>query len=109
MWQNLVALSGMEVFKDVMDSLTRNEAAWRAWYDAEAPCQTAIPEYENRLNKFQRMCIVKVGIVNGKKLTKSGSYEKLTSLHVLASVFIIFRQYGKIKHLLLQPTTLVRS
>lgn len=36
-WLAVVALSGMESFRDLPDSVFRNDGLWRAWYDAEAP------------------------------------------------------------------------
>ena len=40
--------------------LQRNEGAWRAWYDSEDPERQRIPDYNDKLTKFERMCIVKV-------------------------------------------------
>ena len=60
-WLNIMALSEMNAFKDLPESVTRTEAAWRHWYDAEAPERTVIPALEGKLSKFQRMCIVRVG------------------------------------------------
>ena len=60
-WLNIMALSEMDAFKDLPESVTRTEAAWRHWYDAEAPERTVIPALEEKLSKFQRMCIVRVG------------------------------------------------
>lgn len=60
MWLNVVALSGMDAFRDVCDSVARSDAAWRAWYDTEAPERAPVPAYEERLSKFERMCIVRV-------------------------------------------------
>ena len=59
-WLNLVALSSMDAFRDVCDSVFRNDHSWRHWYDQEAPERAAVPDYEQRLSKFERMCIVKV-------------------------------------------------
>ncbi|KAK9865923.1 hypothetical protein WJX84_001850 [Apatococcus fuscideae] len=58
-WLNLVALSSMDAFRDVCDSVFRNDHSWRHWYDQEAPERAAVPDYEQRLSKFERMCIVK--------------------------------------------------
>ncbi len=62
-WLNLVALSSMDAFRDVCDSVFRNDHSWRQWYDQEAPERAAVPDYEQRLSKFERMCIVKVIII----------------------------------------------
>ncbi|PSC73956.1 flagellar outer dynein arm heavy chain gamma [Micractinium conductrix] len=58
-WLNVVALSALDAFRDLPDSLARSEPAWRAWYDAEAPEALSVPDFEARLTKFERMCIVR--------------------------------------------------
>ncbi|KAK9794950.1 hypothetical protein WJX73_010224 [Symbiochloris irregularis] len=58
-WLEIVALSATDALRDLPDSVTRNDAAWRAWYDNEAPERTPIPDFQTRITKFTRMCIVK--------------------------------------------------
>ena len=60
-WLNVVALASVDALRDLPDAVMREEAAWRAWYDQEAPERAPMPEYEGRLSKFERMCVVKVG------------------------------------------------
>jgi hypothetical protein len=36
-WLNIVALSSLEAFRDIPDSVFRNDGLWRQWYDQEAP------------------------------------------------------------------------
>lgn len=50
----------MDAFRDIPDSLFRNDGLWRQWYDQEAPETANVPDYEERLSKFERMCVVKV-------------------------------------------------
>lgn len=57
----MVALSELDAFRDLPDSFVRSDASWRAWYDAEAPEALPIPDFETRLSKFDRMCIVRCG------------------------------------------------
>ena len=58
-WLNVIALSSMEVFRDIADSVFRNDSLWRQWYDQEAPELARVPEYDDRLSKFEKMCVVK--------------------------------------------------
>uniref|UniRef100_A0A383W453 AAA+ ATPase domain-containing protein n=1 Tax=Tetradesmus obliquus TaxID=3088 RepID=A0A383W453_TETOB len=58
-WLNVVALSNMDAFRDIPDSVFRNDGLWRQWYDQEAPEMAKVPDYEDRLSKFERMCVVK--------------------------------------------------
>ena len=62
-WLNVVALSSMTALHDIPDSVFRNDGLWRQWYDAEAPETANVPDYEDRLSKFERMCVVKVGTI----------------------------------------------
>lgn len=36
-WLSIIALSSMDAFRDVPDSVFRNDGLWRQWYDQEAP------------------------------------------------------------------------
>lgn len=60
MWLNVIALGSMDALRNIVDSVIKDESAWKAWYDQEAPEKAPIPEYEGRLTKFERMCVVKV-------------------------------------------------
>ena len=51
----------MDAFRELVSTVGRTDTQWRAWYDAEAPERLAVPTYQDRLSKFERMCIVKVG------------------------------------------------
>ena len=59
-WLEIVALSAMDSLRDLPDSVVRNDAAWHAWYDNEAPERAVIPDFQTRISKFARMCVVKV-------------------------------------------------
>ena len=36
-WLNIIALSNLDAFRDIPDSVFRNDGLWRQWYDQEAP------------------------------------------------------------------------
>lgn len=36
-WLSVVALSAVDAFRDLPDSVFRNDGLWRQWYDQEAP------------------------------------------------------------------------
>ncbi len=59
MWLNVMALAQLDTFRDLPDSVVRSDSAWRSWYDQESPEAVAIPDFETRLTKFQRMCVVR--------------------------------------------------
>jgi len=59
-WLNVIALSGIGRFSSLPNQLGENEAAWKAWYDAEAPEQKDLPqEYATNLTPFQRLLLVR--------------------------------------------------
>lgn len=47
------------LWQDLADVITRGEAIWKQWYDQESPEQARVPDYEDRLTKFDRMLLVK--------------------------------------------------
>ena len=81
-WLNVVALSSMTALHDIPDSVFRNDGLWRQWYDAEAPETANVPDYEDRLSKFERMCVVKVGTTRHYV----GPWESTPSLYTIADV-----------------------
>jgi len=58
-WLDAVALSSHPTFFDLQDSIYRNDGLWRQWYDQEAPETCKVPDYEDKISKFERMCVVK--------------------------------------------------
>lgn len=86
MWLNVVALGGMDAFRDLADAVVRGDAAWRAWYDAEAPERAPVPGYEERLSKFERTCIVKARCLQqGKQKYDVPVHVRLTALSFLSA------------------------
>ena len=59
-WLDLVALSQYkETFGDLLESIVLNDRQWEKWYDKEAPENAKIPDFEDRVTLFERMCLVK--------------------------------------------------
>eukprot|EP00002_Diphylleia_rotans_P003858 TRINITY_DN1273_c0_g1_i13.p1 TRINITY_DN1273_c0_g1~~TRINITY_DN1273_c0_g1_i13.p1 ORF type:complete len:1331 (-),score=331.88 TRINITY_DN1273_c0_g1_i13:251-3709(-) len=59
-WLNLVALSELPMFKEILHSVSENETAWRKWYELEAPEAAEFPDsYEPKLDKFRRLLLVR--------------------------------------------------
>ena len=58
-WLDVVALSQHPTFGDLMESMYVNEKLWRQWYDKDAPEAERVPDFEDRMDKFERMCLVK--------------------------------------------------
>ena len=59
-WLNLVELSNLHQFSGILEQVARNEKAWRAWFDKEAPEDEIIPDgYNNSLDVFRRLLLVR--------------------------------------------------
>lgn len=59
-WLNLVALSKIGRFSEVLNQITRNEKGWKSWYDKDAPELAQIPDgYQNSLDSFSRLMLVR--------------------------------------------------
>jgi len=71
-WLNAIQLSRhgfcqeqMALFRDLTESLQRNETQWRKWYDENEPESYPVPEYEDRiktegtLGSFARLALVR--------------------------------------------------
>jgi len=59
-WLHLCQL-GMTfpIFKDILNTVLGNEDAWHAWFDFEDPEAQTIPDFQGRLNTFQKLCLVR--------------------------------------------------
>ena len=72
-WLNILAISrhnfayesGVAFFKDLPDSISRNEAAWTAWVNKNDPENFPIPDFAERINTekeigtFICLCLVR--------------------------------------------------
>uniref|UniRef100_A0A1I8HIQ5 DHC_N1 domain-containing protein n=2 Tax=Macrostomum lignano TaxID=282301 RepID=A0A1I8HIQ5_9PLAT len=58
-WLNAHALSRLAHFSLIVDQLTNNERAWRAWYEEETPELADPPDGYARLGAFHRLLLVR--------------------------------------------------
>ena len=59
-WLNLVELSRLEIFNQLLDRVTENEKEWKYWCDTEAPEEEDIPcGYGSALDVFRKLLLVR--------------------------------------------------
>eukprot|EP00960_Hanusia_phi_P069522 767109-Hanusia_phi.AAC.3 len=59
-WLNIIQLSmSIPLFKELADIVTRNENLWKQWYDQEAPEAVPVPDIDDRLDKVNKMLLVR--------------------------------------------------
>ncbi|KAH9492184.1 Dynein heavy chain 8, axonemal [Bulinus truncatus] len=59
-WLNLVKLSELPVFRNILTQVCANEKAWKHWYDKPAPEEDVIPDnYSTLLDPFNKLLLIR--------------------------------------------------
>ncbi|XP_039592867.1 dynein heavy chain 5, axonemal isoform X2 [Polypterus senegalus] len=59
-WLNLVELSKLRQFSDILDQIGRNEKPWKTWFDKDTPEEEVIPNaYDQALDSFRRLLLIR--------------------------------------------------
>nr|CAI5822334.1 unnamed protein product [Callosobruchus analis] len=59
-WLNLVEISKLEIFSDILKKIESNEKEWRVWYEKEKPEEEDIPcGYQKSLDVFKKLLLIR--------------------------------------------------
>ena len=59
-WLNLVELSKLEMFNNLLDRVVATEKEWKYWCDTESPEEEDIPcGYQNSLDVFRKLLLIR--------------------------------------------------
>ncbi|XP_067841426.1 dynein axonemal heavy chain 8-like [Heptranchias perlo] len=59
-WLNLVELSKLSQFSEIMTQVTKNEKVWKVWFDTDAPEEEIIPNgYSEALDSFCKLLLIR--------------------------------------------------
>ncbi|XP_026217964.1 dynein heavy chain 5, axonemal [Anabas testudineus] len=59
-WLNLVQLSSLPPFTQILSQVSQNERSWRTWFDHSAPEDATLPDgYEEKLDTFRKLLLIR--------------------------------------------------
>ncbi|CAH4038578.1 unnamed protein product [Pieris brassicae] len=59
-WLNLVEISKLKIFSDVLNKITSSEKEWRVWYEKAKPEEESIPSgYQDSLDVFRKLLLIR--------------------------------------------------
>ncbi|XP_060709267.1 dynein axonemal heavy chain 8-like [Hemiscyllium ocellatum] len=59
-WLNLVELCKLSQFSEILTQVSKNEKAWKVWFDADAPEEAQIPHgYSDSLDAFCKLLLIR--------------------------------------------------
>uniref|UniRef100_A0A4W3JTU8 Dynein axonemal heavy chain 8 n=1 Tax=Callorhinchus milii TaxID=7868 RepID=A0A4W3JTU8_CALMI len=59
-WLNLVELSKLSQFAEILTQIAKNDKVWKAWFESDAPEETVIPNgYTDALDSFSKLLLIR--------------------------------------------------
>jgi dynein heavy chain len=59
-WLNAIQLSMSDpLFKELPEAILRGDKQWKEWMEKDAPEAERVPDFEDRLDKFHRMLVIR--------------------------------------------------
>ncbi|KAJ8670776.1 hypothetical protein QAD02_002035, partial [Eretmocerus hayati] len=72
-WLNLVALSSLPKFQNIVNQVISADKTWKSWFDKDAPEEEVIPDGYDSLDTFRRLLIVRAWAMD-RALSQSKIY-----------------------------------
>ncbi|XP_051153326.1 dynein axonemal heavy chain 8 isoform X1 [Leptopilina boulardi] len=72
-WLNLVALSSLKNFQNIVSQIYASEKNWKSWFAKEAPEEEIIPDGYNNFDTFRRLLIIRAWCMD-RTLSQSRKY-----------------------------------
>ncbi|XP_005873850.1 PREDICTED: dynein heavy chain 8, axonemal [Myotis brandtii] len=88
-WLNLVELSKLPQFAEIMNQISRNEKGWKSWFDKDAPEEEIIPDgYNDSLDTCHKLLLIRSWcpdrtVFQARKYIASSLEEKYTEPVIL--------------------------
>ncbi|KAM6127972.1 dynein axonemal heavy chain 8 [Pterocles gutturalis] len=89
MWLNLVELSKLPQFAEILNQITSNEKGWKSWFDKDAPEEEVIPDgYNDSLDTFRKLLLIRSWcpdrmLFQARKYIANSLHEKYTEPVIL--------------------------
>uniref|UniRef100_A0A3P9J502 Dynein, axonemal, heavy chain 5 n=1 Tax=Oryzias latipes TaxID=8090 RepID=A0A3P9J502_ORYLA len=82
-WLNLVELSKLWQFSEILDQISHHEKLWKSWFDKEAPEEEVLPNSYQSLDCFRRLLLIRCWcpdrtIAQARKYIRDAMGEKYT-------------------------------
>ncbi|XP_062548437.1 dynein axonemal heavy chain 8 [Armigeres subalbatus] len=58
-WLNLVQLSSLQQFSEILDHIDLNEKGWKSWFSKEAPEEEIIPDGYQNIDAFRKLLLIR--------------------------------------------------
>ncbi|CAB3221710.1 unnamed protein product [Arctia plantaginis] len=58
-WLNLVQLSTLRQYSNILSQVCNNERGWKSWFDKEAPEEETMPDGYNNMDVFRKLLMVR--------------------------------------------------
>lgn len=74
-WLNLVQLSSLSQFSEILNQVARNDRGWKNWFDTDAPEEEIMPDgYTTALDSFKKLLLIRLDMHLNYRLCSRSYY-----------------------------------